>query len=244
MTLLDRRPLAAQLRDRIWDTVQEEHYRAGDRLPSEQKLAARFSVSRATVREALKLLEEERLVLCRHGVGRFVAPGPSGVLSEGITRLQSVTEMAQDLAIAISTRVLSLREELPDDVVRTRLNLGPGMAVVVLERVRIAQGEPVIYSMDIFPRNIAVGELRPEEFTGSLLSVMEGRWNAQLAYSKAVISAVVLDPEMVQRIGVPGGIPWILLEQINYDSEDRPVLYSKDYHRGDKFQFHVLRRRR
>lgn len=241
---LDRRPLPAQLRDRIWNLIQDEHYRTGDQLPSEQNLAARFGVSRATIREALKILEEERLILCRHGIGRFVAPGSSGVLSEAITNLKSVTEMAQDLAIPVSTQVVSLREELPNAVVRTRLNLEPGLAVVVLERVRLAQGEPVIYSIDTFPRNIVVGELRAEEFAGSLLSVMEGSWNTRLAYSKAVISAVLLDAELSQRVGVPDCIAWILLEQINYDAQDHPVLYSRDYHRGDKFQFHVLRRRR
>jgi GntR family transcriptional regulator len=244
MTMLDRRPLALQLRDRIWDMIQDEHYRPGDQLPSEQKLVARFAVSRATVRESLKILEEERLVLCRHGVGRFLAPGPSGVLSEAITNLNSVTEMARTLVVPISTEVLSLREELPENVVQTRLNLKPGMAVVVLERVRLANDEPVIYSIDIFPRNIVVGELSPEELAGSLLSVMEGQWNTRLVYSKAVISAVLLDPELAQRIGVPDGMPWIRLDQVNYDAQDHPVLYSQDYHLGDRFQFHVLRRRR
>jgi len=244
MSPLDRRPLAAQLRDQIWQIVQEEHYRTGDKLPSEQQLAARFSVSRATVREALKALEEERLIICRHGVGRFMAPGPSGVLSVAITNLGSVTEMARSLATPISTQVLSLREELPDAVVRTRLNREPGVAVAVLERVRLANKDPVVYSIDIFPRSIVAGELYPEEFAGSLLSVMEGQWNTWLAYSKAIISAVSLDAGLSERIGVPDSIPWILLEQTNYDAQDRPVLYSKDYHRGDKFQFHVLRRRR
>jgi GntR family transcriptional regulator len=244
MDAIDRRPLAAQLRDRIWDMIQAGHYRTGERLPSEQKLATRFGVSRATIREALKTLEEERLVLCRHGVGRFVAPGSSGILSEGITRLQSMTEMADNLKIPLSTRVLSLREELPEDAVRTHLNLEPGIAVVVLERARLTQGDPVIYSIDIFPRSIVVGELRAEEFAGSLLAVMEGRWNTHLAYSKAVISATTLGHETNRRIGVADNVPWILLEQVNYDDQDRPILYSKDYHRGDKFQFHVLRRRR
>lgn len=244
MELLDRRPLAVQVRDRIWDAIQEGHYRTGDQLPSEQKLVSRFGVSRPTVREALKLLEEERLVFCRHGVGRFVAPGPTGVLSEGIDRLQSVTEMADGLGIDVSTQVLALREELPDPAVRRHLDLEPGMAVVTLERVRLAQEEPIIYSIDVFARSLVAGDLDPDAFAGSLLATMEGQWNAWLAYSKAVISAVTLDEALSQRIGVPDCVPWILLEQVNYDAQDQPVLYSQDYHRGDKFQFHVLRRRR
>ena len=240
----DRRPLAMQLRDRIWDMVQVECYRTGDKLPSEDNLATRFGVSRATVREALKVLEEERVILCRHGVGRFLAPDPSSVLSEEITRLKSVTEMARGLGIPISTQVLSLREEPAQDVVRARLNLEIGSTVVVLERMRLAHGESIIYSIDIFPRRLSIGELHPEEFAGSLLSVMEEKWNTRLAYSKTVLSAVIIDSELSRRIGVADGIPWILMEQVNYDAQDRPILYSKDYHRGDKIQFRVLRRRR
>jgi len=240
----DRRPLAVQLRDRLWDEVQAGTLRPGEKLPSEQELAARFGVSRATVREALKALEEERVVICRHGVGRFLAPDPSSVLSEEITRLKSVTEMAQGLGIATSTRVLSMREEPATDPVRSHLELEPGSTVVILERARLAHGKPIIYSLDIFPRRLVAGELRREELAGSLISVMEGKWGARLSYSKATISAVMLDAELCERIAVPGDVPWILMEQVNYDPQDRPILYSKDYHRGDKIQFRVLRRRR
>ena len=132
------------------------------------------------------------MLLCHHGVGRFVAPGPSSVLSDAITDLKSVTEMSQELATPVSTRVLSLQEELPDDVVRSRLQLKPEMAVVVLKRIRLAQNKPVISSRDVFPRSIVVGELCPEEFAGSLLSPMEDGWNTRLAYSKTTISAVTL----------------------------------------------------
>ena len=240
----DRRPLAVQLRDRIWEAVQEGDYKTGERLPSEQEFAARFGVSRATVREALKILEEERVVICRHGVGRFLAPDPSSVLSEEITHLKSVTEMAQALGITASTRVLSMCEEPAEDPVRTHLALEPGSTIVILERVRLTHGKPVIYSLDVFPRRLVIGELRREDFTGSLISIMEGEWGAKLAYAKSTLSAVMLDPELSRRIAVPEGIPWILMEQVNYDPQDRPILYSKDYHRGDKIQFRVLRRRR
>ncbi|MGQ9683240.1 MAG: GntR family transcriptional regulator [Anaerolineae bacterium] len=239
----DRRPLAAQLRDRILEAVRGNSLGNGERLPSEQEMAARFGVSRATVREALKLLEEERVVICRHGVGRFLAPAPGGMLIEDITRLSSVTELAQGLGISTSTRVVTLREEPAGGSVCGYLGLELGEPVVVLERVRLTT-EPVIYSVDIFPRRLLAGDLAPEAFSGSLISLMEGEWGARLAYSKSTISACTLEPELCARIGVPEGLPWVLLEQVNYTTQDEPFLYSQDYHRGDKFCFRVLRRRR
>jgi GntR family transcriptional regulator len=244
MVNLDRKSLPLQVRDRIWDMVQQESYGAGERIPSEQQLATTFGVSRSTIREALKILEDEHLIVCRHGVGRSVVPGASDVLREDITSLRSVTEVAENLGIPLSTKVISLRQELPKDAVRDRLALQPGVAVVILERLRMAHQEPVIYSIDIFPRALVRGELDTAKLNGSLLAVMEGEWNIELTYSKAIISAVNLESGLSEQIGVSDRVPWILLEQTNFDPLNQPVLYSKDYHRADRFQFNVLRRRR
>jgi len=240
----DRRSLAVQVRDRIWHEVEAGVLHAGEKLPSEQDLAARFGVSRATVREALKIMEEERVVLCRHGVGRFLAPDPASVLTDEMTRLKSVTELTRGLGISPTTKVISLREEPADDLVSSRLDLEPSSPVVVVERVRQAKGEPVIYTVDYFARHVVPGPLRAEEFEGSLFAQMEEKWGLQLVYAKTVISAILLDSETCQRIGVPEGIPWLMMEEIVLDAQDRPQLYSNDYHRGDKMQFRVLRHRR
>ncbi len=240
----DRRTLATQLRDRIWQAVQAGDYRAGEKLPSEGELAAQFGVSRTTVREALKVLEEERVILCRHGVGRFLASDPSDVLTEEITRLKSVTELVRSLGIVPTTRVLSMHEEVADATVCKRLELEPQSTVVVLERVRGARREPLIYSIDIFPRRLVVGELRAKDMAGSLITIMEEQWGLRLAYSKAVITAALLDRERSEAVGAPPDVLWVMLEQVAYDPQGRPILYSKDYHRADKIQFRVLRRRR
>jgi GntR family transcriptional regulator len=244
MAALERRPLTTQVRDQILHMVQQGHLQAGDRLPTEFELASHFQVSRATIREALKLLDQERIILCRHGVGRFVAPGSAGVFTDAISNLKSVTEMARDLHITISTQVISLREEIPDLDVREKLALQPGMAVVSLERVRYAEGEPVIYSTDVFPRQIVTGPINEAAFQGSLCAIMEDEWNVRLEYSRSIVRAALLDPELCRRINVPDCLAWLSMEQINYDAQDRPVLYSIDYHRGDKFEFQVIRQRR
>ncbi len=93
----DRLPLAYRLRDDLLELLADEQYGANAQLPSEKELSSQFSVSRSTVREALKLLEEERLIYCIHGVGRFMAPEPISMLKGDIVRLESVSEMAARL---------------------------------------------------------------------------------------------------------------------------------------------------
>ncbi len=224
--------------------MKEKYFRAGDQLPSEASLVKTFAVSRTTVRKSLKLLEEEKIIIVRHGLGRFVAVDPSNFLTEDITRLESVTEMAASLGIMIETEVVNLRSEPAGGVIQARLNLQPSDPVYILERARKTNGEIVIFSIDMFPANIVHGEIQKDLFQGSLLELMEGTWGKRLAYSRAVISAEQLDSELCKKIHGCSGSTWILMEQVNYDEADVPILYSKDYHRSDKFHFHVLRRRR
>jgi DNA-binding GntR family transcriptional regulator len=89
-----------------------------------------------------------------------------------------------------------------------------------------------------------MGALREEAFAGSLCEVMELEWNVRLEYSRSTISAVLLEPELCRRINVPDCVAWLSMEQLNYDAQDRAVLYSRDFHRGDKFEFQVVRQRR
>ncbi|HID87300.1 MAG TPA: GntR family transcriptional regulator, partial [Anaerolineae bacterium] len=63
----DPRPLSLQVKDEVLEMLEREGYQAGDRIPSEQELAERLQVSRPTLREALKMLEEERVLYCQHG---------------------------------------------------------------------------------------------------------------------------------------------------------------------------------
>ncbi len=241
----ERRPLAVQVRDQIWHMLKEEKFQPGDRLPSEMSLVSRFGISRSALREALKILEEERVLLCQHGVGRFVAPGLSGLLQEDITHLKSVSELATSLGMKFTCEVLSALVQPADESMAGFLNLRQGAPVVVLERVWHEPNYPLIYSIDHFDRSL-IGETLDDLsiFEGSLLAILERGGQRRLEYSKTTLRAVHLDPVVVQRIKGCEGCPWIMLEQINYDSRGSPILYSKDYYCSDKFQFYVLRRRR
>jgi DNA-binding FadR family transcriptional regulator len=99
---IERRPPAVQVRDMLTKMLIDKHFVPGDRLPSESALADRFGVSRSALREALKLMEEERVILCQHGVGRFLAAQFAGIYSEDITHLKSVSELSISLGTTLT----------------------------------------------------------------------------------------------------------------------------------------------
>lgn len=66
-----------QVRLEILELIEREGLKAGDQLPTEMALAAEFDVGRTTIREALKLLEQDGVIDVRHGLGRFVSAIPT-----------------------------------------------------------------------------------------------------------------------------------------------------------------------
>lgn len=74
--------LHRKIADAIVDYIQTNELKAGDKLPAERTLAERFSTSRNSVREALRVLENERIIEVRTGKGAFVTAGsPENVVS-------------------------------------------------------------------------------------------------------------------------------------------------------------------
>jgi len=234
----DRRPLPVQVYGQLRDEITSGVYKPGSRLPSEAELSELFSVSRITVREALRLLQRDMLIESRHGRGHYVL-NAGGLVKKPIGELQGVTELMESLGYPVESTVLSVRRE-PGGERAAVLGIKPDDEVFRLERLRTSGGEAMIYSIDILPvRTFGGGE---PDWGCSLLEAMEreGIW---IAYSRATIRAVTLPRSVVRQAGVPPALPWILMDQINFTSEHRPVLQSRDYHRGDKFEFETLRQR-
>src|SRR5215470_18080479 len=67
-------PLYLQVVRALKDDIVSGVYPVGSQLPTEEELCERFSVSRYTVREALRRLREDRLVASRRGAGTTVIP--------------------------------------------------------------------------------------------------------------------------------------------------------------------------
>ena len=239
----DRRPLPLQVRDQILVLIDREGLGPGDQLPTEAEIATRFDVARTTAREALKLLEQDGVVDVRHGLGRYVSQ--LATLERPITRLESVTEMMRSRGFTVTNRVVSVTAGPADELEATALDRPAGTEVIRLERVRLHQGDPLIYSLDVIPRALIDGPIDQLDWTGPLLDLLETH-GIRIVSAAAQIQAALLPDEgrraLEPDLADPGG-PWVLLVHRNLDQAGRPVIYSHDYYRGDRFTFNVVRRR-
>src|SRR6266511_6162624 len=140
------------VQDELRQRIDQGNLPAGARLPSEPDLAAELGVSRATLREALRALEDEGLLRRRQGSGTYVADRPR--MANSLDVNFGVTEAIN--AAGMRAGIVDPRHWTEPASVgeATRLELEPGQDVLVVERVRTAEGRPVVLSRDVVPASL------------------------------------------------------------------------------------------
>ncbi len=233
------RSLCLLVIDRIKQDIETGRLQPGERLPSEAELSKQLGVSRATLREALRLLEEEKIVIRRHGVGTFVNSRP--IFSGGIGELFSVTDAIERQGQTPGTIFLFSGFVAPGEDERKRFGLEADEPLLKVERIRTADGEPVVYCIDKIP-----ARLMPEGYRKECESIFESLETAagiRIAYAVAQIEPIGHHEKVSSLLHCDPKTALLLLRQIHYDEQERAVLYSLNYFRADKFRFHVVRRR-
>jgi GntR family transcriptional regulator len=229
--------LEGRLADAIRQMISDGLYPAGSKIPTEEELASHFRVGRTTVREALKRLEAEDLIRVRRGQGRYVSNTPS--LHQPITRLESVTGLLASHGYEVTNKTLSLVKRGASEEEAKQLNVAQGDEVYNIERLRLYGDEPLIYSIDIVPTRL-LPNISVESWNGSLYDELNvGGMSPTTAVT--TLRADVLPSRIERQFGIQKR-PWLLMVQLNLAADGTPVIYSHDYHRGDRFTFDVLRR--
>jgi GntR family transcriptional regulator len=207
----------------------------GAKLPNEQALADRYAVSRATVREAVLGLLEAGYVVRRHGSGTYVADAPRG--RHALDSTVSYTAMIREAGLRPGLRVLARGRRAADALERERLGLAAGAEVVEVERLRLADDRPVVYSLDRIP----VGVLHDEDLDGSLYEALE-RVGRRVVRARAQLVPTVADDHLAGLLGVERGAPVLHIDQTDHDAGGRPVMLSLEWHVADAFDLVVNRR--
>ena len=126
----------------------------------------------------------------------------------------------------------------------SRLGIEPGQDVFCVERLRTADGRPVVLSRDILPNRLI--EDRPDAADGMLLGsiydVLDRFLGLVVERGVASLRPIRADRMTASRLGVPRGELLLYLWQVDYTEDGTAVLSSHEYHLAGAFEFSVIRR--
>jgi GntR family transcriptional regulator len=213
---------------------------AGQRLPSEPNLAKEMGVSRATLREAMRMFETQGLIRRRQGSGTFVV-GKVQALDNGLEVLESLETMAERLGLEVSVSDLIIEAVSADEEYATALNVPLGKRLTLVRRVMRTDNRPVAYLADVLPEETLRSEDLSSDFHGSVLDFLLDRGDS-LKTSRANVTAIGATAEVAKALEIQRGDVLLHFHSQLFDDGGKAVDYSLSYFIPGYFNFHVVRR--
>ncbi|GAB4544468.1 MAG: GntR family transcriptional regulator [Anaerolineales bacterium] len=213
---------------------------AGQRLLNEPDLAKQLGVSRATLREAMRMFETQGLIRRRQGSGTYVV-GKVQTLDSGLEILESIETVAKRQNLEISVSDLNV-ERLPANAeLAQSLSVEVGTRLSQIRRVIRTESRPVAYLVDTLPEEILRPQDLPADFRGSVLDFLLARGDA-LTTSRANVSAIGAAADVAKALEVQRGDVLLHFSSQLFNSSGKVVDYSLSYFIPGYFHFHIVRR--
>ncbi len=230
----------------IRDAVRSGTYPDG-RLPAEPILAQQLGVSKATVRHAVSILEQEGLLSRRQGAGTFVV-GRALELHNNLSINFGVTDLIESAGFVAGTSAMSVETDNADVHVQRALGLSGSDRVLVLRRTRTADDRIVARTTDIVPLALlearglteaaAVDHVRGRR---SVYEAMAGL-GVQVRDGVAEIYPWEADEDLARALETKVGVLLLRLDQTDFDVNGQAIIASTEFFLADAFKFQVYRK--
>ncbi|WP_340285264.1 GntR family transcriptional regulator [Staphylococcus coagulans] len=224
----------------ILKEIEEERIKPGESLPGLLAFARTCNVKTDDVQVAIHELVTEQIVTQNFEEGaRVKVPQP---FFYPLDELMSIGRMISDKGYENGTVFLSLDEEeasLDDCKV---MNLEPKSQITVVERIRTANGHPVVYCLDKVATNVFehFGTHHPQS---SILKAVEVASQKKIAYAETEMEAISYEPYISDALDSDPRDGLMLLRQVHFTEDGTPILYSLNYFKSSLVKFRTIRKR-
>ncbi|WP_198670483.1 GntR family transcriptional regulator [Oceanicella sp. SM1341] len=208
--------------------------RDGDAVPSEAQLRQAYGVSRTTVRAALALLEEEKLIERRQGVGAFYR---SGRIAKHLARELDFHTEGRAHGQTPATRALSFAARPASLSERTVFGPEARGGVVELRRLRLLNGCASVFQTSVLCHPGLEALARPDFENVSLYRLLERRFGLRVTAMQETLEATTASAEVARILGIEPGAALFNTNRIARDAAGRVVELSHNAVRADRYYF-------
>lgn len=223
-------PYYQQLKEILSMSIKKGEFSAGDPLPPERELCERYQVSRITVRKALDILMQEGYIYREQGRGTFVGRLPL----EQPAQITSFTEEMKRRGLKPSTRVLKTQICSRNKKIAENLALDIDKEVVMVKRLRLANGEPLALEVSYLPHKFYPG-LLSLKLSGSLTKITEEKYHLRLKYANQTVKAKLIYGEEAKLLDLKSGSPVLVIQRTSFLDDNRPIEYLEALYHADRY---------
>jgi GntR family transcriptional regulator len=235
--LAGSRPKGEQLRQLLDELIAG--LGTGALLPSERVLAERYGVARMTVRKQLDRLVGEGAAYRIPGRGTFVAE-PRVVYADA---LKGFSEDIRARGMVPGGRELAQALVTADAALAAALERPPGTPLVLIHRVRTADGVPIALEWAHLPSEDFPGLERTRLNGGSLYALLRARYGVTLGTASQRVSAVALSAEEAATLEAATGQPAFLFRRVSRRPSGRVIECARSLYRGDRYELEIQQAR-
>ena len=227
-------PLHLQVEEMLRKLIEQPEYQNGKFLPNEVLIAKKLGISRNTVRQAANKLVHERLLVRKKGVGTKVAKNN---ITTRLNKWTSFTHEMDEKGVVFKNYTVKVTWVAPDKEIRQLFNIGEGVKIIRLERLRGLNKGPVVYFISYFHPRIGLTE--KEDFSKPLYETLERDHHVTVSVSKEAISAILANKKLAEKLNITEGDPILFRKRVVCDPGDRPIEYNLGYYRADSFTYTI-----
>ena len=230
-------PLYHQIQHLVRHRIHSGQYRPGTQIPSEHELSQELAVSRVTLREALRELVHERMLVKIQGKGTFVASNPPKRLAP--VRYTGFLEDMQDRVRKLRVTDVEVAQVAATPELRQTLELDEATSeVTMIRRVRHVDDEPFSFTQNFLPTEIGA-RIRPRDLYSRPLLTILRELKIPITSARETIAAAPADPDTARRLGIPALYPVLHMTRVMYTTGNRPFEVVDIYYRADKYHYSV-----
>lgn len=217
---LSTRPIYLQLRDVLTERIATGHWKPGTAIPNEGDLAREFGVSPGTMRKALTMMEDERLVDRRQGRGTFV----NDPASEALALRYSNIRGADGTRISGEIRAAGITQGVANEQECERLRLTKQDPVYRVRRVRVRDEQPFMVEDASMPAALFPGLANGNGHIHShRIAALAQQHGMLLGKAQERVSIGAAPPEIAKTLGIATAAPVLLLDRVTQTLDGRPV---------------------
>lgn len=223
-------PKYEQIRHDLATAIRQGDYRPGEALPSQRDLSASYGVTLMTLRQALRMLSDEGLVVQQPGRGTFVAPPR---LAYQRKSLRSLSDELRGQGIDVTTQVIRLGNRRPPAAVCAMLDIPDRQRALRIERLRIVGGKPAVHQVSWVPEPYAES-IRHVDFTEvTLYAALAEHVGLVISRGSETIRPALVTSAAARHLRIAEGSPVFLSERVTLGIDDSPIVFDRASIAGD-----------